>query len=579
MKEKNKEKYLNLIIALIPMVIATVIIAVFFDHYFDLNDDVLIKDIISGAYSGTPEARNIQMLFFISNYLKGQYKISRIVPWYGFMLWLFQYASIFLIVLRSLKLFDKQVIKCIVSVTETFFFVSIMLMHLVNLQYTVTVAFMCGAAIVWFLTVEGERDTSEFIVKNIPALIIIYLAYLLRSEMLLLMLPFIGMAGIIKWSLEKKIFTKENIIKYLSVFGIIVLGIGVGFVSNRIAYSSDEWKEFTDLFNARTELYDFQVIPSYEGNEAFYESIDISKEEQVLFENYNYGLNPKVTGKTLWKIAAFSEDNKTKSVPTLDKLKDKTRIYIYEITHGKNSTGSDYPFNIIAFGFYAAAIAVIASRRKLTLLADLIILFIVRSAIWVYMLMGERMPERITHSLYFIEICVVLGLILAALFQEKKLNAVFLLIFFVLFGSLVVKDNITALRTDQALRKDVNAPYLELYDYMESRPENLYLLDVYSTVSYSEKAFGQKEGRIDKSNSELLGGWFWGSPTEKEKIKRFGYENMEEALTKDNVYFVKDTEQSMDYLIPLYESKGKNITVNKITDISGVFEIYEVRGK
>ena len=36
-----------------------------FDFYYDLNDDVLIKDILSGVYTGTPEGRTMQLLSLI----------------------------------------------------------------------------------------------------------------------------------------------------------------------------------------------------------------------------------------------------------------------------------------------------------------------------------------------------------------------------------------------------------------------------------------------------------------------------------------------------------------------------------
>ena len=38
-------------------------LALRFDFYYDLNDDVLIKDILSGVYSGAPEGRTMQLLF------------------------------------------------------------------------------------------------------------------------------------------------------------------------------------------------------------------------------------------------------------------------------------------------------------------------------------------------------------------------------------------------------------------------------------------------------------------------------------------------------------------------------------
>lgn len=40
-----------------------------FDFYYDLNDDVLMKDILAGVYTGVPEGHNIQMLYPISLFI------------------------------------------------------------------------------------------------------------------------------------------------------------------------------------------------------------------------------------------------------------------------------------------------------------------------------------------------------------------------------------------------------------------------------------------------------------------------------------------------------------------------------
>ena len=58
----NKDLIASTCIVLAVMIGA----AVFGDFFFDLNDDVLMKDILSGAYLGTPEGHNIQMLYPIS---------------------------------------------------------------------------------------------------------------------------------------------------------------------------------------------------------------------------------------------------------------------------------------------------------------------------------------------------------------------------------------------------------------------------------------------------------------------------------------------------------------------------------
>lgn len=49
------KKHENCILSLAMALILAGILAACFDFYYDLNDDVLIKDILSGVYSGTPD--------------------------------------------------------------------------------------------------------------------------------------------------------------------------------------------------------------------------------------------------------------------------------------------------------------------------------------------------------------------------------------------------------------------------------------------------------------------------------------------------------------------------------------------
>ena len=62
------------------------LLALRYDFWFDINDDVWMKDIISGVYTGTPSARNIQMLFPVSGLVSLFYRIMRSVDWYGLFL-------------------------------------------------------------------------------------------------------------------------------------------------------------------------------------------------------------------------------------------------------------------------------------------------------------------------------------------------------------------------------------------------------------------------------------------------------------------------------------------------------------
>ena len=66
-----------------------------FDYYYDLNDDVLMKDILAGVYTGTPEGHNIQMLWLVSAFISLFYRMIGTLPWYGLFLCLCHFGSLF----------------------------------------------------------------------------------------------------------------------------------------------------------------------------------------------------------------------------------------------------------------------------------------------------------------------------------------------------------------------------------------------------------------------------------------------------------------------------------------------------
>ncbi len=578
-------KWENLIIALLTAILSVAVITLCFDYYYDLNDDVLIKDIISGQYSGEPLSRNIQMQFFMSGFFALLYRICGNIAWYGIFLLIFQFGSLFLITYDTLSFFSGESfigLKILTVLSENALLCSLMLMHLSNVQYTVSVAMMCGAVIFHFAVTPKEYDAKHFLIHNIPTLIILFTAFLLRSEMFLLMCPFIAIIGICKWGLEPKdaIFSKESLMKYLSLVGMALVLVLVGFVGNKLSYASPEYKEFSDLFDERTRLYDYEGVPSYEDNAEFYESIDLSKEEQILLENYNYALCDKYDSTLMGAVADYSKTVNASKQPFSSKFTESLRLYIYEFTHGRNDTGSDYPYNYVVIVLYALLLFILIGTRHFGRIWEPILLFAVRSAIWMYILMGGRYPDRITHSLYFIEIALLLALICIHFEEVNKrtLPVLLMSLIGIVFAITIWPQNYDALKADATKRAETNAPYIALYEYMNSQPENYYYLDVYSTVSYSEKMFDSMKN-VSKANSDLLGGWFALSPVYREKAQKLGIseQTIDSQLTdSDKVFYVKNDTESMDYLYDYYAKWNVDISVTEEDMIADTFTIYRI---
>ena len=217
-----------------------------FDYYYDLNDDVLMKDILAGVYTGKPEGHNIQMLWLVSAFVSLLYRLAQGFPWYGLFLCFCQYGSLALIAHRSLGFCRTKKVKALLLLTEGLLFAGLYLNHLTAVQYTLVCTLTASVAAFLFMTTDIKLSTGEFIRKNTGAVLLVSLAYLIRSEMLLLVLPMICAAGVIKWGSEEKIFIWEHTRKYLTVIGAILAGIVIGQVSHRIAYGSEEWQRFTE---------------------------------------------------------------------------------------------------------------------------------------------------------------------------------------------------------------------------------------------------------------------------------------------------------------------------------------------
>ena len=87
--------------AVIVTAVLIAVISIAFDHYYEFNDDVLMKDILSGRYTGTPNGLNIQMLSPIGGVLASLYRILPHQAWYGIFLCGLHYLCILLMAYRS----------------------------------------------------------------------------------------------------------------------------------------------------------------------------------------------------------------------------------------------------------------------------------------------------------------------------------------------------------------------------------------------------------------------------------------------------------------------------------------------
>ncbi len=582
-------RYENCIWTLLMVIVNAALMGSVFDFYFDLNDDTMMNDIMSGIYSGTPDGHNMQTLYILGAFIGFGYRLCRAVPWYGLFLCSCQFFCCYLVGVRLTGLLLSRRAKAGALFLVSLFQWSIALSHFVNIQYTVTCAMMSAAAIFWFATTPKGLSVKQFVRGNIPAVILVVLAYQLRTEMLLLTLPFVGLAGLFRWAAEGKILTKDNFSKYGIILGVMLFGMLLSRCIDFAAYGSEEWKDFLRFFEARTTVYDYYLqVVTQDDYSGLLSEAGVTLSQQALLRNYNFGLDESIDTELLAKTAEHAAETIGGSRDWADLFGDVLREYRYRMFRG----GRDAPYNIIVLWAYAAVLLTGFLFRKeeqtkagrYAFLWQAVLLFAVRSAVWIFIMVRGRDPERITHSLYLVEFALLAALLVQSLLKlhERKTGCGVirgLLILFLMICAGALGAGVTDTLGNQRYRAAVNKGWEDIDEYCRSHSDNFYFEDVYSTVSFSQKIFGKIP--TEPANYDIMGGWMCKSPLYHEKLAHYGISSMEEALPdSDNVFFImSDTEmkeQGFDWIRDHYAAKNMIVAVERTDRINENYAVYRV---
>lgn len=564
----NRIKYrpqLNSVLAMGLVVCLFFIAGFFFDFYYDLNDDVLIKDIVSGAHTGTPDAHSIQMLYPISFLISLFYRVIPALPWMGIFLCGAHGLCFYLIAKRSLTFVKSVKNKVCLLFIETVLILTLFLWELVMVQYTITAALLAACACFLVFSSERKDKVSDFWKEQIPAILLVILAFNVRSEMLLLMCPFIALTGILKWSEEKEILAKENWKKYLGLIGMIAVGMILSLLVDAVAYSGQDWKIFRDFFDARTKVYDYTWYPDYEQAEDFYRDLGVTPAKYELIENYNFGLDESIDAELLWSIADYAEATGVKE-SFVSKMKGVVADYKWRTFHE-----TDSPYNFLVLTAYGMVIALAVVFKDKSIIWKLPLMVVFRTIPWMYVIWADRVPNRISHPLYYIEFVILCAWMLTYVRNPKRslVVAAVLLGVYALIHLPAAWQNV---ETEMQRRECINAAIKELDVYAKQNPGNFYYIDVYSSVDFSEKMFEDVDN--SQKNYDILGGWASGSPLQKQSTASYHEDKLSRAelLLQDNFYFVCEDGTDTEFLEEFYSGHGMIVSAVEMDRIESEYK-------
>ena len=558
--------------------------------YLELNDDALIQALSSGAFTGVPETHNIQMLFPGSLLLSLLYRLAGGIPWYGLLLLFLQALCVLLVLRQVFFRIRKGSDRVAAMILASGLFLTALYQHFLFLTYTFTAGMLSATAVLLILNdgdgkgTRGEkRKVAEREPNNRPlAIILVVIAFCLRSELLLLTFPFVLLAFLFR--VDR--FRRENGTgKGFLLYGRILLWMmglmAVCFLSDQIAYSRKDWREFRALFDARTRLYDFERIPSYQENRNFYQTIGLAEIDVTLLQNYNFALDPKIDAEKMRLVAEEANRMEAKMHPPASRLKKAVSIYAWRLHHlalpvSFRDSNTDMPYLAIVLLLY---LLVFLIMHRTGVLWKLVLLFLCRSTLWTYMIYNGRIMNRVMHSLLLVELFFLIGMVLPELGKEwdvgKKRLSVAGFALLVVASLLFVPGQMQNVSGEVRKREEFNRPYEKMLASLEQK-KGFTFIDVYSSVDYTVKALG-KQSLLKPTKETLAGGWAAKSPLYEKKLRHFGIRNMEEGLLQENVTFLAEKEEDLSWLTDYYRDRKENVTLQKQKQLAGRWILWKLK--
>ena len=469
---------------------------------------------------------------------------------------------------------ERLGVKGVLLLVEALFWFAAMGSHLVYLQYTVTAGMLAGAAIFWVVTAKGK--------ERFWALLLYWLSFCLRPEMALLCLPLAGAGGLCIWGREKQIFSKESLRHYLGLFAALVIGMGVFYGLDVLAYSDPNWKDFRQFFDERTILYDYHLdfVEQYDENREAYEETGVSRTLQEMLKNYNFGAADEIDTQMLSSLAVQAKKTDAK-----ESVLSQVKKAIWRLVHENWLSKSDLPWNFAWLAVVFAWCSCCLQKGNRRYFWQPVFVVCVGGMLWSYLLMQGRMVDRVTHPLYLAQILLAAGLwgtatsTAAPGINTRSTGRIHTVMTAAVCGVILllcilrVPGMWQGVAREQTRRETVNQTNEDVFAYCEKHASTLFLEDVYSTVAYSEKIMLDRDKPF---NYDLLGGWLVKSPLTRQKLSVFGYASMGEAArSSEKVCLLADEGTDMSWLTEYLEEQGEPGMLLRIGSAGEGVEVYQ----
>lgn len=508
-----------------------------FPNYCASNDDHLISDMLSGFFTGAPDAHVTYVNYVWASFVKVFYELSPSLPWWGMFHILMLVLSICVFSASVLRLFYRTALRRSVSLMLVFLSAFALFFYVASTPNMATTASALGAAALSVaFAADPDRDSRRSLAGSLLLFsLLLTLCYFYRVDSCRIVAVLAGLLFLYRIVASDR---KMRMVRYACIAGAMAcILIGASTVLHSSAYSSQEWQDFRQFNAPRAQYLDFRLM-AYEDNPAVFEEAGVS-------ENFAYLINA-------WYMA----DDRVNAdlYKYLKQNSPRDEISISKVLSSSLDTVRNTPLlagGLLAF-FSLSCLSLLLWRKKCLTGYDAVFCWglLVSSIVFLLYVCSFGKPILRAILAFLVPIaalysCVVFRGISQCRGRAMRIVAVSVAVTGLLFVSVqsfstLLDPSNLDMMDKKSQKYSVAAQYASEHRY-DAAKTNIFVID--PTVTQDNRIFGVNPDASTVDNCVSWGGWYVRSPLWYDKLKNLGIKEFSHRLfTQDNVYYVSSNE-------------------------------------
>lgn len=534
MKRDGWQSVKGLFVALVSSFLMGVIVYQVFGFTYNLADDIIMRDIASGAFTGTPDGHLIFIRYVLGFLLSRMYLLNRSVDWYGFVIVGAMFLGVAGILYRGFSAEKSLKWKGIYGGIVLCLYVIALQWHVILFEWTISAAVTAGSALYLYATPAADRKSAR-IIDNVFIWLLLVVTICIRKYVFYMVVPAFGI--IFLWRFFKRDGRRfRPVFRELMLPGMVFLCFGMIALVESQAYQGEDWEEFNRFSLLRSQVYDYSDPVIYDTNPTYFDDMGLDEHDVRNLRHYALYFVEGMDTEMMQLLSWEREIEKRGSKSSQERLWDGICFSAREI---------------VKPGFFRISIPVLlllggtillALVYKKGLLVPLFLFLGIEGALWFMLGIRGRLPDRVSYSLYFVILMGVAAffyqLILMAekqIGEEKRREKQILIT-----GTLGICLCAAVIRGRIDYRDCFKEPasYPVFKDACKDDTDRIYFIETMLADAFGG-AMVTTHGDFRLNRCLTLGDWYSFSPIDKERFEVYGIENVEEAvLTDPRVYLV-----------------------------------------